>query len=106
MPPVLKDRIEQCARNNGRSMNSEIVARLERTFAEDERQALTAAVKASGDATQELLAGGVLPGSRPMQKRLSELYDEAEKRLLEEMKAQSFKTFADAAARHKAKRKA
>ncbi|WP_429046824.1 Arc family DNA-binding protein [Aeromonas veronii] len=35
LPPELKDSLEQIAKKNGRSMNAEIVYRLQRTFDED-----------------------------------------------------------------------
>lgn len=38
MLPELKEQLESAARANGRSMNSEIVARLERSLALDEQQ--------------------------------------------------------------------
>lgn len=39
MQPELKERIEAVARANSRSLNSEIIHRLERTLVEDDRQA-------------------------------------------------------------------
>jgi hypothetical protein len=39
MQPGLKRRLEEAAKANGRSLNSEIVARLERSFREDGRVA-------------------------------------------------------------------
>lgn len=35
LPPELRDSLEQMAKKNGRSMNAEIVYRLQRTFDED-----------------------------------------------------------------------
>lgn len=35
LPPELRDSLEQMAKKNGRSMNAEIVYRLQRTFEED-----------------------------------------------------------------------
>lgn len=35
LPPELRDSLEQVAKKNGRSMNAEIVYRLQRTFDED-----------------------------------------------------------------------
>lgn len=36
LPPALKDRITKAASDNGRSVNAEILARLERSFEDDE----------------------------------------------------------------------
>jgi hypothetical protein len=45
-PEGLRDRIASAAKDNSRSMNAEIVARIERTFAESERDATIEQTKA------------------------------------------------------------
>lgn len=36
LPPGMRDRIAEAAHSNGRSMNAEVIARLEKTFEDDD----------------------------------------------------------------------
>lgn len=66
LPQSLKDQIEEAAAKNNRSMNGEILARLEASFAENAEVASDARSKL---AAQRLMRG---PGD-PLEKRMAEL---------------------------------
>lgn len=60
LPPELRDSLEQAAKKNGRSMNAEIVYRLQRTFDEDAALADLDGVKHVNDIGRHLVHDVVL----------------------------------------------
>jgi Arc-like DNA binding domain len=73
IPEGLRRRLERSATQNGRSMNTEIIHRLERSFVDETRSDMQLAQQASTTAVEKFIVKLIDPASGPdVLKRISE----------------------------------